>query len=73
MQSTFIDAKLDGTKVTGANVSVKIDDAFMQAVKKGTPYMCSNIPLMPEEPVFRKEIDARALWQKIIHNAWACC
>lgn len=66
----FIDAKMDGTKVTGANVSVKIDDAFMNAVRTGAPYK-QQYPLEAESPMVSKEIDARALWGKIIHNAWA--
>ena len=66
----FIDAKMDGTKVTGANVSVKIDDKFMQAVKEGTTYV-QQYPIDAKDPTYRQEIDARALWQKIIHNAWA--
>lgn len=66
----FIDAKLDGTKVTGANVSVRITDAFMQAVVKGEKYT-QTFPVGSKEPVVTKDIDARALWDKIIHNAWA--
>ncbi len=66
----FIDAKLDGTKVTGANVSVKIDDAFMKAVKDQVPYL-QQYPLEGANPMVSKEIDATALWNKIIHNAWA--
>ena len=66
----FIDAKLDGTKVTGANVSVRIDDTFMEAVKSGNPYS-QQYPVEGENPVFTQEIDARKLWDKIIHNAWA--
>lgn len=65
----FIDAKMDGTKVTGANVSVRIDDEFMQAVKKGTKYV-QQFPINSDKPLVRKEIDARKLWEKIIHNAW---
>lgn len=65
----FIDAKLDGTKVTGANVSVKIDDAFMEAVREGKAYV-QQFPIDSDEPRFTKEIDARKLWKKIIHNAW---
>ncbi|MDX2247165.1 MAG: adenosylcobalamin-dependent ribonucleoside-diphosphate reductase [Bacteroidia bacterium] len=66
----FIDAKLDGTKVTGANVSVKIDDDFMQAVKNGKTYT-QRYPLDGPSPVVENEIEARSLWKKIIHNAWA--
>lgn len=66
----FIDAKMDGTKVTGANVSVKIDDEFMRAVIEDKPYV-QQYPIDAENPVFKKEIQARELWEKIIHNAWA--
>lgn len=65
----FIDAKMDGTKVTGANVSVKIDDEFMQCVKSGKPYV-QQYPVDSENPVVKREVDARSLWKKIIHNAW---
>ncbi|HSG67465.1 MAG TPA: adenosylcobalamin-dependent ribonucleoside-diphosphate reductase [Bacteroidales bacterium] len=66
----FIDAKLEAGKVTGANVSVKIDDDFMRAVKKGTPYK-QQYPIESPNPKFTQEIDPRKLWDKIIHNAWA--
>ncbi len=66
----FIDAKLDGTKVTGANVSVRIDDAFMEAVKTGASYK-QQFPINAEKPIYESEVDARRLWEKIIHNAWA--
>ncbi|TVQ50600.1 MAG: adenosylcobalamin-dependent ribonucleoside-diphosphate reductase [Saprospirales bacterium] len=65
----FVDAKIDGTKVTGANVSVKIDDAFMQAVCNGETYT-QNYPIESKKPIFTKEIDAPSLWDKIVHNAW---
>jgi ribonucleoside-diphosphate reductase alpha chain len=65
----FIDAKMDGTKVTGANVSVRIDDDFMRSVISGTPYI-AQFPINAKEPKVTKEVDAAALWQKIIHNAW---
>jgi len=65
----FIDAKLEQGKVTAANVSVKIDDEFMQAVIEGKPYI-QQFPIDSSNPMIRKEIDARALWKKIIHNAW---
>jgi len=65
----FIDAKLEQGKVTAANVSVKIDDEFMQAVIEGKPYV-QQFPIDSPNPMIRKEIDARALWKKIIHNAW---
>jgi ribonucleoside-diphosphate reductase alpha chain len=66
----FIDAKLDGTKVTGANVSVRIDDEFMDAAINGKPYV-QQYPINSSNPQFKKEIDASTLWQKIVHNAWA--
>lgn len=65
----FIDAKMDGTKVTGANVSVRIDHEFMKAVKSGSPYT-QQYPINAAEPKFTKQIDAKKLWDKIIHNAW---
>ena len=65
----FIDAKMVEGKVTGANVSVRIDDAFMQAAVEGMPYM-QRFPIDSATPEYTKEIDAKALWQKIVHNAW---
>ena len=65
----FIDAKMTEGKVTGANVSVKLDDAFMQAAVNGTPYT-QQYPVDSDQPVFTKDIDASALWKKIVHNAW---
>ncbi|HLU80974.1 MAG TPA: adenosylcobalamin-dependent ribonucleoside-diphosphate reductase, partial [Flavobacteriaceae bacterium] len=65
----FIDAKMEQGKVTGANVSVRIDDAFMQAVKEGKNYT-QKYPVFSENPKFSKEIEARKLWDKIVHNAW---
>ena len=65
----FIDAKMTEGKVTGANVSVKLDDAFMQAAVNGTPYK-QQYPVDSDRPVFTKDIDASALWKKIVHNAW---
>lgn len=65
----FIDAKLEQGRVTAANVSVKINDEFMQAVIEGKPYV-QQFPVDSPNPMIRKEIDARALWKKIIHNAW---
>jgi len=65
----FVDAKIDGTKVTGANVSVKIDDAFMEAVRNGETYT-QRYPINSKNPIFTKEIDAPSLWDKIVHNAW---
>lgn len=66
----FIDAKLDGTKVTGANVSVRIDNEFMDAAINGKPYV-QQYPVNSDNPDVKKEIDASALWKKIIHNAWS--
>lgn len=66
---SFIDAKMTEGKVTGANVSVKIDDEFMQAVVNGTPYK-QQYPIDSSEPTNVKEINAAELWKKIIHNAW---
>ena len=65
----FIDAKMTEGKVTGANVSVKIDDDFMLAAIEGKPYT-QQFPIDATEPKVQKEIDASALWKKIIHNAW---
>lgn len=65
----FIDAKLEQGKVTGANVSVRIDDAFMRAAMSGKPYV-QQYPVDSESPTVKKEIDAARLWGKIIHNAW---
>lgn len=65
----FIDAKLEKGKVTGANVSVRIDDEFMRCALSGKPYV-QKYPIDSDHPKFSKEIDASALWKKIIHNAW---
>ena len=65
----FIDAKMEQGKVTGANVSVKIDDEFMRAALSGTPYKL-QYPVYGDKPKYEKEIDAAKLWKKIIHNAW---
>ena len=65
----FIDAKMTEGKVTGANVSVKLDDEFMQAAINGRPYR-QQFPITGDNPMVSKEIDARSLWQKIVHNAW---
>ncbi len=66
----FIDAKLEQGKITGANVSVKITDEFMQCVMEGKPFV-QQYPIDSDTPTVRKEIDARALWNKIISNAWS--
>jgi ribonucleoside-diphosphate reductase alpha chain len=65
----FIDAKMEQGKVTGANVSVKIHDEFMQAVLDGKPYT-QQYPINSENPTYKKDIDAGKLWNKIVHNAW---
>ena len=65
----FIDAKMTEGKVTGANVSVKIDDEFMKAAIEGRPYH-QTFPIYSENPEWDKEISARELWEKIVHNAW---
>ena len=65
----FIDAKLDTNKVTGANVSVKIDDEFMRAAIEGRTYM-QQFPINADKPKVIQNIDAPKLWSKIIHNAW---
>lgn len=66
----FIDAKLEQGKITGANVSVKITDEFMHCVETGEPFV-QQYPVDSPNPMVRKEVDARALWNKIIANAWA--
>lgn len=65
----FIDAKLEQGKITGANVSVKIDDDFMRCVANGKPYK-QHFPIEGVNSKAVSEIDARALWNKIVHNAW---
>ena len=65
----FIDAKMEQGKVTGANVSVKIDDEFMRAALNGESYT-QQYPINSENPKVKKSISASQLWQKIIHNAW---
>ena len=65
----FIDAKMESGKVTGANVSVKVHDDFMEAAIAGKMYQ-QQYPIDAAEPTFSKEIDAQKLWKKIIHNAW---
>lgn len=65
----FIDAKMSEGKVTGANVSVKLDDTFMQAAIDDTPYV-QQFPIDAAEPLVKKEISAKKLWEKIVHNAW---
>lgn len=65
----FIDAKLEQGKITGANVSVRIDNSFMQAVKNNQMYV-QKYPIFSDNPKFTKEINAKELWKKIVHNAW---
>ena len=66
---SFIDAKMEEGKVTGANVSVRIDDEFMQAAVDGKPYR-QQYPVVGDKPIYEKETDAARLWNKIVHNAW---
>lgn len=65
----FIDAKLEQGKITGANVSVRIDDSFMKAVKNNQTYT-QKYPIFSENPKFTKDTNANELWKKIVHNAW---
>ncbi len=65
----FIDAKMDSGKVTGANVSVRLHDDFMEAAINKRPYV-QQYPIDAKNPWYKKEIDASELWKKIIHNAW---
>lgn len=65
----FIDAKMEQGKVTGANVSVRMDDDFMKAVESGQPYT-QKFPVQSPNPKVSKTIDAQKLWDKIVHNAW---
>lgn len=65
----FIDAKMTEGKVTGANVSVKLDDEFMRAAIEDKPYL-QQFPIDSPNPVVKKEVSARKLWEKIVHNAW---
>ena len=66
---TFIDAKMESGKVTGANVSVKIDDDFMDSAINDKPYK-QQYPVSSETPWFTKNVDANSIWKKIVHNAW---
>ena len=65
----FIDAKMEQGKVTGANISVRIDDDFMKAASSGSKY-AQKFPIDSDKPKFEKEIEAQGLWKKIVHNAW---
>ena len=67
---SFIDAKLEQGKITGANVSVKVTDEFMECVRSGKPFV-QQYPIDSDHPMVKKEINARALWDKIIANAWS--
>lgn len=66
---SFIDAKMESGKVTGANVSVRVHDDFMEAAINNRPYQ-QQYPISSGNPWFKKEIDAPELWKKIVHNAW---
>lgn len=65
----FIDSKMEQGRITNANVSVRISDEFMKSVKEGTPFV-QRYPVDSDNPTYTKEIDAKRLWDKIIHNAW---
>src|SRR5690606_25120308 len=65
----FIDAKMQPGKITGANVSVRIDDGFMKAVVDNAEYV-QKFPIFSENPKFSQTILARDLWKNIVHNAW---
>ena len=65
----FIDSKMEQGRITNANVSVRISDEFMKAVKEGKPFV-QRYPIDSDTPKYTKEIDAKRLWDKIIHNAW---
>ena len=66
---SFIDSKMEQGRITNANVSVRISDDFMKAVKEGKPFV-QRYPVDSDTPKYTKEIDAKRLWDKIIHNAW---
>ena len=65
----FIDAKMTEGKITGANVSVKLDDEFMRCATENRPYH-QQFPIDSDHPMAEKDVDAAALWEKIVHNAW---
>lgn len=65
----FIDAKMTEGKITGANVSVKIHDDFMEAVTTKSEYV-QQFPIVSNNPIFKKTVNAEKIWKKIIHNAW---
>jgi ribonucleotide reductase alpha subunit len=66
----FIDMKMDGKKVTGANVSVRVTDHFMRMVKDKAPYV-QRWPVDSPDPTIKRTVSARRLWEKMMHNAWA--
>lgn len=66
----FINAKSDHKKVTGANISIKISDEFINAVKNNSNFV-QQFPINAENPTFTREINAKSLWDNIVHNAWA--
>lgn len=66
----FIDAKTEPGRITGANISIRLDDEFMNAVKNDTPYKQQYL-INSDNPKYEKEINARELWNKIVHNAWS--
>lgn len=66
---SFIDAKLDETKVTGANISIRMSDSFMESVFENKPFT-SFYPTESKNPSFKKEVDSKKIWDKIVHNAW---
>ena len=66
---SFIDAKMTEGKVTGANVSVKLDDSFMEAAIAGEKYK-QQYPIDSDKPIYEHEVDAKSIWEKIVHNAW---
>ena len=66
---SFIDAKMESGKVTGANVSVRLHDDFMEAAISNQPFT-QQYPVLSKEPWYKKEVDANAIWKKIVHNAW---
>lgn len=69
--AAFIGAKMTAGKVTGANVSVRVDDAFMRAVINNEQYV-QQFPTDSDSPQVRRETSARALWKTLVHNAWSC-
>ena len=66
---SFIDAKMESGKVTGANISVRMSDEFMEAAINNQPFT-QQYPVQSPNPVFTKEVDANSIWKKIVHNAW---